>query len=1064
MIKHTKLFVVSVLGACLLAGCSGETKHTVNYYNGNELYLNQSVKDGECAVEPEKPTQEEKNFLYWCSDKELQNRYDFTTPVYGDLSLYSLFEYGDAFTDYNPDYLPVNAPFLSDQHFTEGDKDVDIVLESDGVEMKSSIELNQVRLSGGFEDLKVNSVTNEDGKVTVHTSGTVKNAKSYVAFSKCSNEEGIYLTMPFEVNEKLVPSVSISKASYNVDKKGHNVSFNVVTAYQKFVHGDLTPSDYLAKLNDGTLNYFSINNPDKYELSFTGVSDDFTAVGAKIHLKEGDFNEEVINDISSNLKFNVVKEAIEDNTARELGFILNAPQTSSSLTLTPMRKGMFSGNYRIHVVGCRISQAFKDNVLTLLTDPNNINLFISIPDAKVTMRSINFVNDYEFYGKIDIETEENIKVANVSVNQVKIGDIVIDPLYKLFTDEGVTLEVETTPASVGYDPNETGTINQDEGSSYSGVKSYIQSLALDGDKDTTIEDLVFVGTTLGKIAYGVYSGDYMTASDAVGKAFGIDFLRNPSYLMLDRLKEIMDKLNEIEERIEELGEKIDELKKELEEVGQQTALNTFLTAYNIWNSFKSNYYSPMMDEVFNYTTGYYRYYYNLAIASNPDSIGPKESINIYYDKKGNIVYPADNLVYSVDGKIIDKTKTKTIDLPELHHTLAGIRHHKGHSYTTIENDILTDLTSYHAYSDDELSEILHTLTFNAMKQYFSSQETIDKFTNTFKNFCEAITASDIVSSINIPPLECYSILLRTVFNFGFEIEPDLNLVTIKIQSSFYGAKKIFDFVRLINSGDIDVGSYDDLIDKVEEELGTTRYYRSNDANGNAFNFVSNSYITAATNRYGIFFTADWDQDETKKVRIVENNFETKDPESLEDFASVSEEDLSFMKIKVDVYNIIKNTDYSFKGYLSKIGIIPKEVYDKTVGVLTKIDGIVHGDDDVNDLSRISGRDYDEVSFSHLGAEPHVTKNKYNDIDDFYWAREHCYGLKGKIFSFDDWKSFTNVASFTAAHLKNAYGDYDDKPIGVYADGYDVSRYYNDWYDYTAVWSYYTVFKVVPVNP
>ena len=480
--------------------------------------------------------------------------------------------------------------------------------------MKSSIELNQVRLSGGFEDLKVNSVTNENGVVTVHTSGIVKNAKAYVAFSKGSNNEGIYLTMPFEVNEKLVPSVSISKASYNVDKKGKNVSFNVVTAYQKFIHGDLSPSDYLAKLNDGTLKYFSINNPDKYELSFTGVSDDFTAIAAKIHLKDGDFNEEVINDISSNLKFNVVKEAIEDNTARELGFVLNAPQTSTSLTLTPMRKGIFSGNYRIHVVGCRISQAFKDNVLTLLTDPNNINLFISIPDAKVTMRSINFVNDYEFYGKIDIETE------------VKVGDTVIDPLYKLFTDEGVALEVETTPASVGYDPSETGTINQDEGSSYSGVKSYIQSLALEGDKDTTIEDLVFVGTTLGKIAYGVYSGDYMTASDAVGKAFGIDFLRNPSYLILDRLKEIMDKLNEIDEHIEELGEKIDELKKELEEVGQQTALNTFLTAYNIWNAFKSNYYGPMMDEIFNYTTGYYRYYYNLAIASNPDSIGPKASM------------------------------------------------------------------------------------------------------------------------------------------------------------------------------------------------------------------------------------------------------------------------------------------------------------------------------------------------------------------------------------------------------------------------------------------------------
>ena len=117
MVKHTKLFVVSMLSACLLAGCSSENNHTVSYYNDNEIYLYQTVKDGECLVEPEKPTQEEKVFLYWCTDKALQNKYDFSTPVYGDLSLYSLFKNSDPFIDYNPDYLPVNAPFLSEQHF-----------------------------------------------------------------------------------------------------------------------------------------------------------------------------------------------------------------------------------------------------------------------------------------------------------------------------------------------------------------------------------------------------------------------------------------------------------------------------------------------------------------------------------------------------------------------------------------------------------------------------------------------------------------------------------------------------------------------------------------------------------------------------------------------------------------------------------------------------------------------------------------------------------------------------------------------------------------------------------
>ncbi len=51
-----------------------------------------------------------------------------------------------------------------------------------------------------------------------------------------------------------------------------------------------------------------------------------------------------------------------------------------------------------------------------------------------------------------------------------------------------------------------------------------------------------------------------------------------------------------------------------------------------------------------------------------------------------------------------------------------------------------------------------------------------------------------------------------------------------------------------------------------------------------------------------------------------------------------------MKSKVTIYNIVKGTNCSFKSYLGKIGIILKEVYDKTLGILTSIDGIVSIDD------------------------------------------------------------------------------------------------------------------------
>lgn len=1060
MIKLTKLLFASMMSVCLLSGCSSsKTKEfTVNFYKDNQLYSSQQVKEGECAVEPVQPYELERNFLYWCTDLTLQNRYIFSTPVVSDLSLYSLFENLDPFTDYKEDYRPANGPFLCDQQFFDGDKDIEIVLTSDGIMMNDSISIEQVLLSGGFEDLKISSVTSENQVVTIRTTGTVKNETGYVSFSKATNKSKIFLTTPIKIDERQVPSISIDKATYSINKRNKDVSFSLVTKYQSLVHGELTPEEYLEKIKDGTFKYFSITENDKYEFSVTAIHEDFNGFNAKVHVKD-DFNDEVINDICNNIKLIIAEEALDDGLAHELNFEFNVPQTISSLLITPMKKDNFRGDYRIHAVGSRFSQSLVDNISTLLTYPNNKNLFITIPDAEVVLSSINIANDYEIYGKLDIITQSDLKNANVSLNEIKIGETLIDPLYKIFTDEKIDVEIESTPVVFGYDSTKTGTINQDEGASYLGVKSYIQDLSLD-EADTTIDDLIFIGTSLGKFAYGVYSGDYVTAGDAVGKAFGLDFLRNPALLMLDRLADIMDKLQEIENRIQEISEKIDDLKKELEEVGQQTVLNTFLEAYNIWNAFKSQYYAPMMDEVRNYTTAYYRYYYDFAIASNPDSVGEKASIDIYYDTNGNVVFPADNYVYSVDGKIIDKSKTKTVSFPELTHTLAGIRHNSGHAYTSIEEDIIADLTSFGTYSDEELAEILKTLTFNAMKSHFSNQTAIDSFTNTFKNFCEAITASDIVSSISIAPLECFSILLKTVFNFGFEIEPDLNLVAVKLQSSFYAAKKIFSFVVSINAGDIDVNIYKDLISKVEDELSSTRFYRSNDENGNVFSFVSNCYIEAATKAYGIQFTCkdNGGGDIVNNAKIVADDFKNIDAEPVKDFVSVTEEDIAFMKIKVEIYNLIKGTNYSFKGYLGKIGIIPKEVFSMTFGILTKIDGIVKGEDDVDDLSHPG--DYHQAAFSSPNATPEITYNKYDSIDDFYWDGEYVYGLKGKMISFDTGDSYEMLAAFTATRMKNAYGDYVDKPLGFFGDGINIGYFFNDYRDAVCVWSYYVSFRVI----
>ena len=1062
MIKFTKMLFVSILGVILLVSCSNNntnptmnpdpsstnntdsdsTKHIISFYNGNELYLTQAVADGECATEPEEPSIVEKEFKYWCSDEALETKYDFSTPVTSDLSLYSLFEVLPPFDNYSDKYLPVNAPFICEQKFYNGDQDIEIVLSCDSIEMNSDIALNQVSLSGGFENLTVDSIKNENGTLTISTTGTVQDKTSYIVFSRGTNDKGIYLTMPFIINEKLVPSVSIDKSSINIDFKKNDINFTIVSENQSFVQN----------IKEETNNYFSIND-NKYELSILNINSDLKSVEAKLHSNDA-LNNDIINDISNNVKLNIASGALEDSIAHEISFELNVPQTSSSILVTPMREGFYSGNYRIHTIGSKLSQAFRDNILNLLNAPNNKNLFISIPDGEVTIRSINIVNDYEFTGKIEISSQSELMNATVSLNEIKVGDTTINPLVKLFSDEVATVENESIPVVVGYDFSSTGTIYQDECANYSGIKSYIQDLALE-EEDTTIAELVSLGSSLGKIAYGAYSGNYSMASDGLGKVLNIDALRDPSLLMLERLQGIMDKLNEIENRIEEISEKMDDLKKELEKVGEQTVLNTFLNTYDIWISFMSNYYSPMMNEINNYTNAYYRYYYEFAMASHPDVSGSQASIDIYYDLSGNVVFPANNLIYSVDGKTIDKSKTKTIVFPELIHTLAGIRHNNGHAYTSIENDIIADLTAYQTYSDKDISDICKTLSFNAMKQYFSSQGTLDKYTNTFKNFCEALIASDIVSSVSISPLECYSILLKTIYNFGFEIEPDLNLVAIKLQTSFYASKKIFEFVKSINTGETDVDNYDLLITKVENELSSDRFYRSNDENGNVYNFVTNSYINVATNAYAIQFTLSYYDD--KVARIVENDYKNIEAPELSGFESVKDEDLAFMKIKVQIYNTIKGTNYSFKGYLAKIGIIPNEIYDITKGVVTRIDGIVSGKDAASDLS-FPGK-IKEYYFEFIGDEPHTRSEELSSLKDFVLAY-YVYAIKGEMISFDDDESYEALASFAATDMTDAYGQYNEQPIAAFCSGLDLSFFWEGYNTSVCVWSYYVAFKVV----
>lgn len=57
--------------------------------NGGSEVATQIVNVGDLAVYPMTPKKENYAFAYWCADSTLQNVYDFSTPVTGDVTLYA---------------------------------------------------------------------------------------------------------------------------------------------------------------------------------------------------------------------------------------------------------------------------------------------------------------------------------------------------------------------------------------------------------------------------------------------------------------------------------------------------------------------------------------------------------------------------------------------------------------------------------------------------------------------------------------------------------------------------------------------------------------------------------------------------------------------------------------------------------------------------------------------------------------------------------------------------------------------------------------------------------------
>ena len=288
-----------------------------------------------------------------------------------------------------------------------------------------------------------------------------------------------------------------------------------------------------------------------------------------------------------------------------------------------------------------------------------------------------------------------------------------------------------------------------------------------------------------------------------------------------------------------------------------------------------------------------------------------------------------------------------------------------------------------------------------MYSYFSDIEKADKFSNIFTNFCNALTGS--TSQISVTPLDCYTTLLSTIYNFGFEIESDLNLAIVKLGNTYYCAKSIAMFADSINRSHSSEAKYNELNKKVRNELSSTRFYHSN-IDGNIYSYATSSYLKYSLDGYGIKYDRDEDGDPDIDIIRSDSPSTGTGAYNKKNFSSISEANAKLIGLKVQVYNKVFGTTYTTKEYLNKIGMIPDDKMGITYGLILGINGIIDDEDDVEDL------DYYQPKLHRRddGGE-HAQADKYT-VDVKYKS-----ALKGTALSLDDNK--TKYTGLCACYVK-----------------------------------------------
>lgn len=1045
-----KNLMVAVMGCLLLTSCGNlsssdnTTTYSVSFFDDETLLNKIDVKEGDKVTRPTDPIKDSFTFDNWYMDKELSTLYDFSLPVKNDLSIYASFLPVDYFAKFNKSYLPDYSMLEFDETIYSDMKDVSFSFSPKLITFNNNINTSMIYPFGAFSNLKVNSIKVEDNVLKVQTEGQIGSGKGYFAFAKEVSDAELYITTTIDVIER---KAFIDNSTFRLVEENKKLDFTIAMTNIVLNNADnLSKEDYMAKVNSQEINCFSVTPSERYSLQMIDISDDFSSFRLRLSLPDV-ISKDIATELLETTIIHITGESLSNGTDYDFHIDLMNYSTKSDVRLYRYTHDEFRGKFTIKLLSCLVTNTFSDNLDKVIADPINKNLIISISGVEVVVNSLSVTDITTLTGYFSIAASEiNVEQVTISLGEIKVSDELSFHVAKnWYDDTDISTIIETT--SYQFDDSfveggGTGSVNQTASQCYRNVKTVVEQSTFEDsgtEEENDADKVINAATNIGMIGYGLYSGDFSTARGGASKLLGIEAIADPTTKVLNMLNSIYDKLLEIERKIDSIIDQLDVIQGELEDLGQQSLLSNYLAAHSAWKDFVTDYYTPLQNNVVSYSNDYFRYYYNLVIDSYNLNAGDEPVVTLCYDKNNELAFPSRNSAISIDGKMIDRSKTKTIVIPQLNYSLIGIFEHDGHVYPGIEENLIADLFSYGIYEENIVKDVIRTIRYNAMKNHFADGADLDAFTSTFTNFCTAFTSTEFGASTNtsITPLDSYRIMLETVYNFGFEIEPEFNLVISKIESTYYCSRSILRFVQYINAGEIISTRYDDLNESVKKEFTDTRFYHDNIDPKTVYCYSTGCYLTYSLEALGIAIevTGDYDSgyDEDAYLNRGENYdvYNHNEPSAL---TSIDEASVRLMALKVKLYNNLKGSSFNFGEYLAQIGIIPKDKLSQTLGVILEIGELEDDDDDIEDMS--------------------FPSNWLIDCD-----RSYTYAFTGKSYSFVDGNTVNGLCAITYNAVSTPLGSYvgigDVTNVGIY----DSTSGYN-----YGVWAYFVNFIAVSPNP